>query len=340
MDALSKSPLKIAIEALIAGERTLRTYAHRFSPHCYTQPQLFACLVLKTFFRTDYRGIVILLREHSELRMVLRLRAVPHYTTLQKASRRLLRAPRARRLFAHTVKRFLQRRRRVRRVAFDSTGLDCGHRSIYYIRRRNGSQKRWQTVAYSRYAKLEAAMDVTTHLLLAVLVGRGPRVDVDRFVPLLEATLSHVQVDAVLADAGYDSEPNHRHAREQRGVRTFIPATSGRPTDKPPTGKYRRQMKQRLNKRYGQYGQRWQVETGFSMLKRRLGSVVNGRSYWSQCRELLLLAISYNLMLLYAAAGFLQSRCVPFIFPPLSSPFIVPTAGDPCAARATGRWNG
>ena len=57
-------------------------------------------------------------------------------------------------------------------------------------------------------------------------------------------------------------------------------------------------MKQRLDKDYGNYGQRWQVETVFSMIKRRLGSVVHARSYWSQCRELMLLAVTYNIMLL------------------------------------------
>ena len=56
-------------------------------------------------------------------------------------------------------------------------------------------------------------------------------------------------------------------------------------------------MKQRLNKDYGHYGQRSQAESGFSMFKRRLSSVVNGRSYWSQCRDLLLMAITYNIML-------------------------------------------
>lgn len=70
-------------------------------------------------------------------------------------------------------------------------------------------------------------------------------------------------------------------------------------------------MKQRLNKDYGSYGQRWQAETALSMLKQRLGSTVNGRSYWSQCRELWLLAISYNIMLLYAVAAFLQGTLVP-----------------------------
>jgi hypothetical protein len=37
------------------------------------------------------------------------------------------------------------------------------------------------------------------------------------------------------------------------------------------------------------------------MFKRRLGSTVNGRGFWSQCRDILLMAITYNIML---ALGF------------------------------------
>lgn len=298
MSKLTKSPLRVARHALAVAAQALPAYAHRFSPKKFTQPQLFACLVLKTFLKTDYRGLVAHLADHAELRQALALGVVPHFTTPQKASRRLLRLPKARRLFTATVHRFLKRRRRVRRAALDSTGLDCGHASRYYIRRRNGARKQWQTVAYSRYAKLEAAFECSTHLLVGVLVGRGPRPDADRFVPLLDDALARVRLSSSLADAGYDSEANHRHAREQRGVRSFIPAAIGRPTAKPPSGRYRRRMKQRLSKRYGRYGQRWQAETGFSMLKRRLASTVNGRSYWSQCRDLLLLAITFNIMLL------------------------------------------
>jgi hypothetical protein len=309
---LSKSPLRVAREALAVAAKVLPPYAHKYSPQKFTQPQLFACLVLKTFLKTDYRGLTAHLADHAELRVALGLAAVPHFTTPQKAGRRLLRRPAARRLFRTTVRRFLGRRRRLKRAALDSTGLDCGHASRYYIRRRNGAKKQWQTVTYSRYAKLEAAFDCHSHLMLAALAGRGPRVDVDRFVPLLDATLANVGVEDALADAGYDSEANHRHAREVRRIRSFIPAAIGRPTAKPPAGYYRRRMKQRLNKDYGAYGQRWQAETGFSMFKRRLGATVNGRSYWSQCRELLLMAITYNIMLLYALAGFLQSTPDPF----------------------------
>jgi hypothetical protein len=133
--------------------------------------------------------------------------------------------------------------------------------------------------------------------MVGVLVGRGPRPDTDRLIPLLDDTHRRVRLRDVLADAGYDSEPNHRYARETCGVRSFIPATIGRPTNKPPTGRYRRQMKQHLDKDYGRYGQRWQAETGFSMIKRRLATSVNARAYGSQCRELLLIAITYNIML-------------------------------------------
>jgi hypothetical protein len=315
MNVTSKSPIRVAEEALAVGTKTLRPYAHRFSPKVYTQPQLFACLVLKTFFKTDYRGLTAHLTDLSDLRTVLGLTKVPHFTTLQKASKRLLRVPRARRLFTTTVHRFLKRRRRVRRAAFDSTGLECGHRSLYYIRRRNGDRKHWQTVAYSRYAKLEAAFECRSHLLIGVLVGAGPRPDTDRFVPLLDDTLRRVGVADVLADAGYDSEPNHVYARESKGVRSLMPAKIGRPTSKPPSGRHRRRMKQRLDKNYGSYGQRWQAETGFSMIKRRLGTTVNARSYWSQCRELLLIAITYNILLLASCIGFLQSTPDPFRAP-------------------------
>jgi hypothetical protein len=297
MSTLSKSPVYVAREAMAVGARALRLYAHKFSPKLYTQPQLFACLVLKTFCKVDYRGITTWLRDLPELRRTLSLHRVPHFTTLQKASVRLLRFARVRRLLAVTIRRRLKRRRRVSQAAFDSTGLDCGQRSYYYVRRRSATDKRWQRVAYRRYAKLELVVDTNSHVVLATLPGRGPRPDADRFIPLLQATVRQVRLAAALADAGYDSEPNHQYAREELGVRSFIPAKIGRPTTKLPTGRYRRQMKQRLNKRYGHYGQRWQVECTNSMIKRRLTSTVQAHSYWAQCRELLLIVLTYQCML-------------------------------------------
>jgi hypothetical protein len=59
--------------------------AARFHPG-----QLFALLTLRQFLRTDYRGLVTLVAEWQELRKVLRLQKVPHYSTLAYAARRLL----------------------------------------------------------------------------------------------------------------------------------------------------------------------------------------------------------------------------------------------------------
>jgi hypothetical protein len=296
VSTVSKSPLRVASLALAVGTQVLPAYAHRFSPKKYTQPQLFACLVLKAFFRIDYRGITLLLEDLVELPELLGLSLVPHFSTLHKASHRLLRQPHVRRLLTATVRRLFRKRRRLRRAAFDSTGFDCSHASSYFVRRRARGQPERQGMTYKHFGKLELAVDCSRHLVIAAIPRRGPRVDVDRFVPLLRQVLTRLRLDTVVADAGYDSEPNHRFARQQCGVRSVIPATIGRPSEKPPTGRYRRLMRQRLNKDYCRYGQRWQVETVISMMKRRLGSVLYARSYHSQCRELMLRVLAFNLM--------------------------------------------
>jgi hypothetical protein len=58
------------------------------------------------------------------------------------------------------------------------------------------------------------------------LTGRRPAVDTDRFVPLPDETLGLVRPQRVVADAGSDSEPNHRNARQDHGVLSFMPATA------------------------------------------------------------------------------------------------------------------
>ena len=55
-----------------------------------TQHQLFAALALKTFLKTDYRGVVAILRDFAELRDELRLAKVPDHSTLCYAEQWLL----------------------------------------------------------------------------------------------------------------------------------------------------------------------------------------------------------------------------------------------------------
>src|SRR6478672_6551377 len=62
MSVTSKSPRKILLTGYLIGKLALPDYAHKCSPKTYTQPQLFACLVLKEFLHRDYRGIEQLLK--------------------------------------------------------------------------------------------------------------------------------------------------------------------------------------------------------------------------------------------------------------------------------------
>ena len=87
---VAREALRVAREALGVGRAALPVYGSRFSRHDYTQPQLFALLVLKQFLRTDYRGLVAFVAEWRELRHALGLAKVPHYSTLAHAARRLL----------------------------------------------------------------------------------------------------------------------------------------------------------------------------------------------------------------------------------------------------------
>lgn len=64
MAVTSKSPRAVARAALQTAQRELPFYTHPNSPKKFTQHQLFACLVLKNFLKTDYRGVVAHLADH------------------------------------------------------------------------------------------------------------------------------------------------------------------------------------------------------------------------------------------------------------------------------------
>jgi hypothetical protein len=103
MSTTTKSPRRVAKAALTAATAMLPIYAHPFGPKKFTQPQLFVRLVLKIFLKQDYRGIMILLGDWPELRKSIGLKSIPHYTTIQKASIRLLQSANIRHLLEETT---------------------------------------------------------------------------------------------------------------------------------------------------------------------------------------------------------------------------------------------
>ena len=198
------------------------------------------------------------------------LKRVPHYSTIAKAEKRLLTEGGASGLLEATLasaRRSGLIGQQVAQAAIDSTGYDNGHMSAYYGRR-SGKQKH-------RFPKFTALMDTESHLYLSGVMNEGPFPDHREFAPAVRAVHRRVAFVVLPADAGYDSEPAHRLVRERLGARSIIPARSGRPTSRPPTGPYRRRMARRFPRK--RYGRRWQIESAFSQDKRRFGSSALGR---------------------------------------------------------------
>jgi hypothetical protein len=329
MSLTSKSPRKVIAMALAVGRATLRDYAHPNSPKVFTQPQLFACLALMAFFNTDYRGIEALLADLPGLREWIGLSSrVPDHSTLHKAAKRFFGSACSQKLLTASLRLALGRRRIVMLAAGDSTGLESGHRSAYFIKRKargqnlrttqksknprqsqresggnSGGNPLYQTAVYTRYPKLSLLIDCASHVILSVLTSRGPKPDINELAPLLQRLPREVSVGKIALDAGYDSEPNHLLCRDEHGIASLIPPTHGRPCKpgKLPTGRWRRimthQFKTPARRRQSGYTQRWQVETVNSMIKRNLGEELMSRSYQAQNREMRWMAIVHNIMI-------------------------------------------
>ena len=75
-------PLTFARLTLVLTERILPEHAHKFAAKIYTQPQLFACLLLKEYLHLDYRSIEEVLDASGRLCRILRLQRAPDYSTL------------------------------------------------------------------------------------------------------------------------------------------------------------------------------------------------------------------------------------------------------------------
>lgn len=112
MSSSTKSMVTVAQEALELGNKQFELYSHPSSPQKFTQAQLFACLVVKTFLNFDYRRMEKYLHESKELQALLSLKKVPHFTTLQKACERLLRKYSIASLLACTVNRYLETKKK------------------------------------------------------------------------------------------------------------------------------------------------------------------------------------------------------------------------------------
>lgn len=303
-----KSPRKVMRAAFFLARDALPRYSSKFSRHDFTLPQLFACLIVKEHQRKSYRQAEALLRDSRPWCRDIGMKKFPDHNTLCRAFHTLNLGRRCGKLLDQLAQWFAIARQLGTMVAIDSSLYDTHHRSRHYEQRcRHYASKHKRTANARRSAsarqspKLCIGVCTRSHLILSARAKTGMGSDCPDFDPLLfDAWRRHPRLRTVLADAGYDSESNHRIARLDMNVRSFIKTGIGRPSKKPPSGYYRRLMSRRLkgSQRGKKYGQRAQAETVNSMLKRNLGDSLRARSPKARRDEQLLRVIAHNLALL------------------------------------------
>jgi hypothetical protein len=298
-------------------------YRSSFSRKDFTQPQLFACLVLREHQKKSYRGVAALLEDCPDWRADIGLSRTPDHRTLCRAFKHLIKRGRISDMLDAMATMGSQRgliQGAVKPVALDSSLFESRHVSRHFEKRcretaRQNQKKaaknakiaanRRRSRVVKRLPKLSLAVATASHLIIAARATTGGGSDQPHFEPLLADARRRVNVRIAVADAGYDSEKSHCIAREDLKVRSIIPPRNGRPTAKAPPTRYRRLMHQRFKRKADKkhYGQRWQVETVNSMIKRNLGSALRARTAPRRSSELLLRVITHNIMILCGTKG-------------------------------------
>lgn len=305
--------------ACLLATHCLPKYSDKFSRHDFTLPQLFACLVLREHQKKSFRGIEALLRDSPDWLAAIGMPRAPDHNTLWRAFNHLLKSSVINSMLDQQARWAEQRKLikgRSKPIALDSSMFESHHVSRHFEKRQRqtarenrkkprknrgkeaGDRRRSRVVR--ALPKLSLAAASSCHLVLAARATTGAGADQRFFEPLLFDAWRRAQVKIAVADAGYDSEANHCIARQDMRVRSIIPPRVGRPTEKLPSARHRRNMhhrfKRKADKKY--YGQRWQAETVNSMIKRNLGSALRAKTARARSKELLLRVITHNIMIL------------------------------------------
>lgn len=297
---------------------TLPTHTSKFSRAEFTLPQLFACLVVREMLQLSYRKAEAFFRDSPDWLADIGMNRPPDHNTLWRAFGVICTLRRLNRmldLHAQLLRRAGRLKLRDKPLAADSTCFEQRHRSRHYERRcrrmgltPGGKFSRKAAVSADqararelrRMPKLALAGAAACHLVLAARVRVGNGSDAPDFKPLLDDACRRAPIQTVVADRGYDSEENHRHARADLGIRSIIPPGIGRPTSKLPTGYWRRHMRRRFAGHADRrlYSQRAQVETINSMIKRNLDDHLRSRLRKRRKAEMFFRTVVHNIMLI------------------------------------------
>jgi hypothetical protein len=277
---------RVAALAMKLGGRHLADYGATTSRHDFTQRQLMACLILRAYTKTTYRGILELLAISPNLRQELGLTdRLPHYSTLAKFSARSQVLKIADVMIRTIGQAAFRQSPGATAAAMDATGLETTTASAHFQCRRGGQRRKW--------TKVSTIVLLGSLLPMSLVLDWGPTNDKCQARELMAKAQTVAMPDTLYADAGYDAEWVHAQCREEWGPESVIKAAVHR-ADGKRNGIWRSGMSKNYLARM-HYGRRWAVETFFSGLKRTMGSMLTSRRPDQLLKEAAFRVLAYTL---------------------------------------------
>ncbi len=210
-------------------------YNSRFSKKIFTNVQHLFLLIAKEHSNYGYQMFIESLYD-SKLPQYIRLKKIPHFTTLQKFAQRL-EAKLLNKLIFLTQHLFKECGTF---FGADSTGMELDHASHHYrrrIRREN---------PVKGFVNLNVISDLHNKIILSTKIRKKRRHDCSDFLPMWNKVKS-LDFDYFVADKGYDSETNHS-AVFQAGKQSLILLKCMKLPIHKTGGRYRKKSKKRICK--------------------------------------------------------------------------------------------
>jgi hypothetical protein len=268
----------------IIRHNRISLYLNKKSNHIYTVWQHIVILALRQYENKSYRRFAEWLEEADNLLQHLRLKRIPHFTTLQKFTTRISNSLLQRLLLSFVTVYYCSQEYT---IGIDATGFKSAF-SQYYDNRVTTTN----SIKRRTFIKSTVSADTNTQFLCHTRTRHSHTHDNVDFIPVLSA-IQNLPISLVIADKGYDDEKNHMFARECLLADSIIPARFEDVPAWKTYGRYRKQMKRGYSKHL--YNERNKVETIFSVIKRMFGECIRSKKIKTKNREMAFRCIAYNM---------------------------------------------
>jgi transposase len=230
---------------------------------------------MKIYTKSTYREIIDFIDVSDIIKKYLRIKKVPHFTTIQKFFKRLpskqIREINQLILSLNDIKADI--------IALDGSGFTNDYADKYYAKIRQKERK--------SYIKNHLTIDVKTRLILYYQTSRGPKYDTQFAKPALRQ-IKKYKPQYIVADKAYDTEPIRKCINEELKAFDQIPVKN-----RAKKGQYR--LKSPTIFRHKIYIKRNNIESIFSAIKRKFNGTNHSRSTQLSNKETKLKNTIYNI---------------------------------------------